>query len=42
LGVESRERIRARMAEPPAAITRLSAADQRSLRDLLRRALGSG
>jgi MarR family transcriptional regulator, organic hydroperoxide resistance regulator len=39
LGVELRDRVRARLAEPPAAITRLSAADQRRLRDLLRAAL---
>ena len=39
LGVELRDRVRARMAEPPAAIKRLSAADQRRLRDLQRTAL---
>jgi hypothetical protein len=29
------------MAEPPEAVTSLSAADQRALRDILRRATGS-
>jgi DNA-binding MarR family transcriptional regulator len=38
LGVELRDRLRARMSEPPAAIRRLSAADQRLLRDVLSRA----
>jgi DNA-binding MarR family transcriptional regulator len=39
LGLELRDRVRARMSEPPAAIERLSAGDQRLLRDLLRTAL---
>jgi DNA-binding MarR family transcriptional regulator len=39
LGIELRDRLRARLAEPPAAIKRLSAADQRRLRDLLRAAI---
>jgi DNA-binding MarR family transcriptional regulator len=39
LGLELRDRVRARMSEPPAAIRRLSVADQRLLRDLLRAAI---
>jgi DNA-binding MarR family transcriptional regulator len=39
LGVELRERVREHMAEAPAALKRLSIEDQRSLRDLLQRAL---
>jgi DNA-binding MarR family transcriptional regulator len=39
LGIELRDRVRARLAEPPAAIKRLPAADQRRLRDLLRAAI---
>jgi DNA-binding MarR family transcriptional regulator len=39
-GAELRERLLARIAEPPPAIASLSVADQRSLRDILRRALG--
>jgi DNA-binding MarR family transcriptional regulator len=39
LGLELRDRMRARMSEPPAAIKRMSAGDQRLLRDLLRAAL---
>jgi MarR family transcriptional regulator, organic hydroperoxide resistance regulator len=39
LGAELRERVRERMAEAPEAVRRLSAADQRTLRDLLQRAL---
>lgn len=39
-GVELRERLRTAMAEVPEAIAALSAADQRALRDVLRRALG--
>jgi MarR family transcriptional regulator, organic hydroperoxide resistance regulator len=39
-GVELRARVRAHMAEPPEAIRRLSVADQRLLRDVLRRAVG--
>ena len=39
LGLELRDRMRARMSEPPAAIARLSAGDQRLLRDLLRAAI---
>jgi DNA-binding MarR family transcriptional regulator len=38
-GAEVRDRIRARMADPPDGIRRLSLADQRLLRDLLRRAV---
>jgi DNA-binding MarR family transcriptional regulator len=37
-GVELRERVFDLMSEPPAAITALSDADQRALRDILRRA----
>ena len=39
LGLDLRDRLRSRLAEPPAAIKRLSAAEQRQLRDLLRVAL---
>jgi MarR family transcriptional regulator, organic hydroperoxide resistance regulator len=39
-GTELRERLLERIAEPPPAIAALSATDQRSLRDILRRALG--
>jgi DNA-binding MarR family transcriptional regulator len=39
LGLQLRERVRARLAQAPAAIERLSATDQRLLRDVLRRAL---
>jgi MarR family transcriptional regulator, organic hydroperoxide resistance regulator len=39
-GAALRERLLARISEPPPAIAALSAADQRSLRDILRRALG--
>jgi DNA-binding MarR family transcriptional regulator len=38
-GVELREQVLAVMSEPPAAIALLSAADQRTLRDILRRAV---
>jgi DNA-binding MarR family transcriptional regulator len=38
-GVELREQVLAVMSEPPAAIALLSAADQRALRDILRRAV---
>jgi|GEM_PF-720766 len=38
-GVELRRRLMARMAEPPAAITALSAAELRSLRDVMLRAV---
>jgi MarR family transcriptional regulator, organic hydroperoxide resistance regulator len=38
-GAEIRAHVVALMSEPPAAIARLSAADQRALRDVLRRAL---
>jgi MarR family transcriptional regulator, organic hydroperoxide resistance regulator len=41
-GVDVRDRVRAHMADPPAAITRLSVADQRLLRDVLRRAVEGG
>ena len=37
-GVEVREQVLDRLYEPPAAITALSAADQRALRDIMRRA----
>jgi len=40
LGLEVRDAMRERMARAPAAIERLSAEDQRLLRDLLVRALG--
>jgi MarR family transcriptional regulator, organic hydroperoxide resistance regulator len=39
-GVELRDRVRSHMAEPPDEIRRLSVADQRLLRDVLRRAVG--
>jgi DNA-binding MarR family transcriptional regulator len=39
LGVKARERVRKRMAEAPEAFRRLSPADQRMLRDVLRRAV---
>jgi DNA-binding MarR family transcriptional regulator len=39
-GAELRERALERLFEPPEAIARLSRADQRALRDLLRRAVG--
>ena len=39
-GVVLRERVLERLYEPPEAIARLSADDQRTLRDLLRRAVG--
>jgi DNA-binding MarR family transcriptional regulator len=38
-GRRVRDELRARFAEPPAGIARLSASDQRALRDILRRAL---
>ena len=38
-GRRVRDEIRARLAVPPEALTRLSRADQRALRDLLRKAL---
>jgi MarR family transcriptional regulator, organic hydroperoxide resistance regulator len=38
-GVELRNEVLELMAEPPAAISALSAADQRALRDILRRAV---
>jgi MarR family transcriptional regulator, organic hydroperoxide resistance regulator len=38
-GRRVREEIRARLATPPAALKRLSTAEQRELRDLLRKAL---
>src|SRR4051812_28544684 len=38
-GRRVREEIRARLATPPAALQRLSVAEQRELRDLLRKAL---
>jgi len=40
-GEELREQVLARLHEPPAAIARLSRADQRALRDALRRALAA-
>jgi DNA-binding MarR family transcriptional regulator len=42
LGVEQRARVRAHMAEAPAAFERLGTADQRVLRDILRRAVEHG
>jgi MarR family transcriptional regulator, organic hydroperoxide resistance regulator len=39
-GAALRERLLARISEPPPPIAALSAADQRALRDVLRRALG--
>jgi hypothetical protein len=39
-GVRVRAAIAARLDEPPDALTSLSAADQRALRDILRRAAG--
>jgi len=41
-GAELRTRLLARMEKPPEEFDRLSAADQRRLRDLMRRALGEG
>ena len=41
-GVRVRKELAARLAEPPASVTSLSAADQRALRDILRRAAGRG
>jgi DNA-binding MarR family transcriptional regulator len=38
-GSELRRALRERLAQPPAPLQRLSATEQRSLRDLLRRAL---
>src|ERR671916_697819 len=38
-GRRVREEIRSRLATPPEALTRLTAAEQRALRDLLRKAL---
>ena len=40
-GRRVREEIRARLATPPDALTRLSADEQRALRDLLRKALAA-
>jgi DNA-binding MarR family transcriptional regulator len=40
-GHRVREEIRRRLATPPEQLTRLSAAEQRQLRDLLRKALGA-
>ena len=39
-GRRVRDELRARFAEPPAAIAQLSASDQRALRDILRREIG--
>jgi DNA-binding MarR family transcriptional regulator len=39
LGIKARERVRKRMAEAPEAFRRLASADQRMLRDVLRRAV---
>jgi DNA-binding MarR family transcriptional regulator len=41
-GADLRDRVRAQLAEPPDAILRLSVADQRLLRDVLRRAVEGG
>ena len=38
-GVHLREELNSRVAEPPEALTRLSEEDQRTLRDILRRAV---
>jgi MarR family transcriptional regulator, organic hydroperoxide resistance regulator len=38
-GVELRERLAERLSEPPEPLARLSAEDQRALRDIMRRAL---
>jgi hypothetical protein len=38
-GTEARERVIEAMTEPPAEIAALSPADQRALRDILRRAV---
>src|SRR3954469_10605049 len=40
-GVRVRNAVATRMSEPPEAVTSLSAADQRALRDILRRATGA-
>jgi MarR family transcriptional regulator, organic hydroperoxide resistance regulator len=40
-GAALRERLLDRIAEPPPPIAKLSAADQRALRDIMRRALGA-
>jgi DNA-binding MarR family transcriptional regulator len=42
LGTAARERIRDRMSTAPDSLRRLPAADQRTLRDVLRRALDAG
>jgi DNA-binding MarR family transcriptional regulator len=39
-GAEVRARLSARLEEPPAPLANLSAEDQRTLRDIMRRALG--
>ena len=41
-GTEARARVLDRLYEPPAAIAALSPADQRALRDILRRATPAG
>jgi len=41
-GADLRDRVRARLAEPPEAIRNLAVADQRLLRDVLRRAVEGG
>ena len=41
-GTEVRRRVLERMSTPPEGIARLSARDQRALRDILRRALAAG
>lgn len=41
-GAETRARVLDRLYEPPAAIAALSVADQRALRDIMRRALAAG
>lgn len=40
LGVQASEQVRSTMASAPEAFNKLSASDQRALRDILRRALG--
>jgi DNA-binding MarR family transcriptional regulator len=39
-GISARRRVIEKMSEPPESIARLSARDQRGLRDILRRAVG--
>jgi DNA-binding MarR family transcriptional regulator len=41
-GADVRRRVRERMEQPPEALQALTAAEQRTLRDLMRKALGEG